>query len=401
MSVEDMRRFLDITKMEGGFGKSSTALINVIRGMNHRGFGNLVPANTDEQGFTFFTKPNLNLSYDNVINSRRLHFLTDDKPNSMATAIRCMLSPMVGAPVMPEEGWAYSYADDPMNDPTNKITDTIRLPRSIIVDDRYPFIPLLSNTLLSLSGWPDFVLESFNSKEGLRKEVTSWVDSIGDIYSAFDLTANFHNLDGDPVTTLFAVWTEYAARVAEGSMDPYMNMIVEHEIDYQTRIYRFIMDPTRTYIRKIADCGAAYPTAVPNGAAFNYTSENIRIEDTKEVSIRFNCVGARYNDPITIYNFNTLVGIFNSDMRDTKIREERMVKLDNKYKRLFNYRGYPRIDETNELEWWVPKHEFEAVVKAGTDYPVPAFRDATGTIKDSEGKDVISTVLDIGKGLLS
>lgn len=347
---------LDIAKVSGGFGKTSSALINVLHGMNHRGVGNIVPANSDDQGFTFFTKPNLNLSYDNVNNARRLSFLALGDERALSTAIRCMLSPQVGDTTIVEKNWKLSNVNDPS-------TGAKRLTRSIIVNDRYPFIPVLSNTLLSLSGWPDFVIEAFNSKEGLRKEVVSWVDSIGDMYQAFDLTANFQNIDGDPVTTLFSVWTEYAARVAEGSLVPYANMIIENEIDYQTRIYRFIMDPTRTYIRKIADVGIAYPSAVPNGATFNFSSDGMRIEETKEISIRFSCTGVRYNDPITIYNFNTLVGIFNTDMRTERSRATKMKKIDNQYRKIFNYRGYPYISERNELEWYVPVNEYNSVLK--------------------------------------
>lgn len=366
MNKNDVRNFLDITKVDGGYGKTSTALINVLYGMNHRGSGNIVPANTDDPGFTFFTKPNLNLSYDNVNNSRRLSFLALGNDRSLSNAIRCMLSPQVLDPRVGTEDWQLSKTND------NSIGDRL-LPRSLIVDDTYPFIPLLSNTLLSLSGWPDFVLEAFNSKEGLRKEVVSWVDSIGDIYSAFDLTANFQNIDGDPVTTLMAVWTEYAARVAEGTMVPYAKMIVENEIDYQTRIYRFIMDPTRTYIRKIADVGVAFPSAVPLGAAFNHNADLFRVEENKEISIRFSCTGVRYNDPITIYNFNTIVGIFNSAMRTEASRKEKMVKLDNWEKASFNYKGYPYINERNELEWWVTIEQYDGLINTLDPYDPPQF----------------------------
>jgi hypothetical protein len=346
-----IRDALDITKVRGGYGRTSIATLNILRGINHRGSGNIVPANTDEQGFTFFTKPNLNLSYDNVNAVRRLSFLAQGGSNSLGAAIRCTLSPLVESTVGIHPGWSQSAM--PKRHPQDI--------RSSVTDDRYAFIPLLTNTLISLSGWPDFVVEAFNSKEGLRKETVSWVDSIADNYGSFDLTANFQNIDGDPITVLFSVWMEYAARVAEGSMNPYPQMIIENEIDYQTRIYRLILDPTKTFVRKIADVGIAFPSAVPNGAAFNYDSDTMFNEENKQIGIRFTCNGVRYNDPITIVNFNRTVATFNSSMRDS-VRDEVMVKLKPNEKLLFNYRGYPRINELNELEWWVDEKEYKSTL---------------------------------------
>lgn len=347
-----IRDVLDITKIAGGYGRTSLAALNVLRGINHRGSGNIVPANTDEQGFTFFTKPNLNLSYDNVNAVRRLSFLAQGGSNSMGTAIRCMLSPLVVDTTKLHPGWTMS------NMPERDKKDQ----RSSVIDDRYAFIPLLSNTLLSLSGWPDFVVESFNSKEGLMKETVSWIDSLPDNYTQFDLTANFQNMDGDPVINLIAVWMEYASRVACGEMNPYPQMIVENEIDYQTRIYRIILDPTRTYVRKIADVGVAYPSAVPNGSSFNMDSDSMFNEENKQVSVRFTCTGVRYNDPITIVNFNRTVATFNPIMHDAT-RADAMVKIEGAEKRLFNYMGYPWISEGNELEWWVPKNDYKNMLE--------------------------------------
>ena len=337
-----LRDMLDVARVKSGYGKASTATLNVLRGTNHRGTGNVAPANVDNQGITFFTKPDLNLSYDNVRAARRLQFLTEslhDGSESMGDAIRCMLSPYIA-------------------DIHGKVAEPYG--RSSIVDDRMAFIPLLTNCLTSLSGWPDFVLDSFTSAEGLRKESVIWADSIADNYTPFDLTANFQNIEGDPITALFAVWLEYAARVAEGTMNPYPYNIIENTVDYQTRIYRIILDPTRTFVRKIADIGVGYPTALPLGAHFNFSAENITDQEANMISIRFNCVGVRYNDPLTIYSFNRTVSDFNTDMRDG-LRETTMVKLSAEERLLFNYRGYPRISELNELEWWVTKDEYERV----------------------------------------
>lgn len=346
---KNIRDLLDAVAQSKGFGKTSASTLNVMRGINHRGAGNLAPANVDSQGLTFFTKPNMNLSYDNVKSIRRLSFLADGGSRSLGNAIRCSLSPSVNGVSI--GSWNQSSTTD--NSATNI--------RSEIVEDTYAFIPMLTNLIESISGWPDMVVDSNLSAEGIRKEVTGHVDSHPDYFGAFDLTANFQNVDGDPITALFAVWLEYMQRVAVGDLNPHPNSIIEKEIDYNTRIYRLVLDPTKTFVRKIADCGAAYPTANPIGAAFNYSAENFFTQDTGQLSIQFQCFGARYNDPITIYNFNKVVRQFNKDMHDDT-RETRMVKLNSSEKPIFNYQGYPRISETLELEWWVYKDRYDALL---------------------------------------
>ena len=91
------------------------------------------------------------------------------------------------------------------------------------------------------------------------------------------------------------------------------------------------------------------------------TAREFLYADTGQLSIQFQCFGARYNDPITIYNFNKVVRQFNKDMHDDT-RETRMVKLNSSEKPIFNYQGYPRISETLELEWWVYKDRYDALL---------------------------------------
>jgi hypothetical protein len=68
-------------------------------------------------------------------------------------------------------------------------------------------------------------------------------------------------------------------------------------------------------------------------------------------------MGADYNDPIIISEFNAVVAIFNGKMKGKASDRERYYrKVSADELDYFNYRGYPYIDpETHELEWWVPK----------------------------------------------
>lgn len=148
-------------------------------------------------------------------------------------------------------------------------------------------------------------------------------------------------------------------------MVPYPNNLVERRIDYQTRIYRVLLDPSRRYVQKIAACGAAFPVNSPLGNSFNFSNEGVYNQDNDQISIRFKAMGADYNDPITFQEFNAVVQIFNPDMKgDNSDREKNLRMLSQEELKSFNYEGYPRIDpESFELQWWVPK---EAITTAGS-----------------------------------
>lgn len=333
---------IDLVKRRGGYGSVNSSSFNVLHGINRGSAGNHVSPNEDHQGFVFFTKPILNLSTGNVMGIRKLQYLASTDPNSIACAIKCMLNPA---------SFGLKY------EPTQV--------RSAAIDDTSPFIPVLTNTLRSLSGWPDSVVDFFTSEEGLAKQVYGWADSRAENYGTYDLTATFSNVAGDVVGNLASVVREYMCRVAEGTtMVPYPEFIAENEIDYQMRIYTLITDKTKRYLQKIACTGAAMIGAVPDGAAFNHSADNNLVADTNETSIPFKCFGVRYNDPIIIRDFNDVGIMFNPAMATEATRKKSMTLLTSTEAALFNYKGNVRINtETNAIEWWIPTVEYTAINK--------------------------------------
>jgi hypothetical protein len=204
-------------------------------------------------------------------------------------------------------------------------------------------------------------MDTYTSQEGIAKESWSMIEDIPRYYGTFDLSATFRNIEGDPINSLFHAWTHYAAAVSQGELVPYPDMIVENEIDYMTRIYRLVLDPTRKFVQKIAACGAAFPTSVPLGAAFNYNSDSPLSSDNAQITIPFRAMGAEYNDSITIVEFNSVVTIFNPGMADSS-RTRLFVKLNDIERGLFNYEGYPWISEIYELEWWIPRARYDLII---------------------------------------
>lgn len=320
-------------------GSLDKAIGNNLYGINHRQVPGMVPSNKDQYGLTFFVRPQLNLQKDNIRNIRKFYPLLTDNPFTVQNFVRCSLDPRLMA------GYTFGkHAVPPITTP--------------IVDNLNAFIPVLTNNLNSISGWPDITAPTFTSKPGLHNEAFSIVDGITDYYESFDIDASFKNTRGDPILYMFYIWLHYSSYVFRGLMVPYIDFITENEIDYNTRIYRLVLDQHRDVVRKIAATGAAFPISVPTGSFFDYNHEKPYNDQNKDITIRFKCMGVDYQDDILIREFNETVAIFNPDMWDSR-RERTMVKVSKILLPMFNNRGYPRINpQTNELEWYVPANLF-------------------------------------------
>lgn len=322
-----------------GMGDLKRAHFNMLRGMNFRGTGNPVNSNADNTGISFYTRPRCNLSYDNLI-GRKMSMLGTDNMWTLQRAIRCLL-------------------DHPGEVKRGVITP--------LVDPRLPFIPMLTNNQLSLNGWPDPVVQYWTSPAGIHKESIALIDDIYEVNEVFSLQANFGNPAGDPISLLFDVWATYASSIYRGIVMPYPEQIIENEVDYQTRIYQFVLDPGRRFIQKWAITGAAFPTTAALGAAMNYDSTRPYNAATQQLSIPFTCMGAEYSDPIILKEFNDLGASFYSPlgqivdnpMNGASTGPAGLVQITINDSLDYNYMGLPRINTyTNELQWWVTNEEY-------------------------------------------
>lgn len=340
MSVEDGKPLVsvsidDITQINSG-NTFSRAITDNLYGINHRQISAAVPINKDLYGLTFFTRPQLNFTTANLRNMRLMIPLLSSDDKSYQRAIRTLLDPRLAA----------GYAEG--------ITGPEKV-SCALVDPHQAFIPMLTNSLVSISGWPDIVVPTHTSPDGVYRESHTVVDGLTVNYSTYDITATFRNSRGDPITSMFFYWAHYMSNVFEGNLMPYPDFMIRNEIDYNTRVYRLVLDSTKRYVQRIAACGAAIPLAVPLGGVFDFNSEKPYNDVNAEISIPFKCTGAIYNDDILVWGFNKTVTTFNPSMKDGN-RGSEMMKIDQEHLDIFNHRGYPRINpEGYELEWWVPK----------------------------------------------
>lgn len=312
---------------QAGMGGWETTKLDLFYGLDITGAGLPLEPIRDGNAYVFFTRPTMNMSTSNIAGLRKLHYLANQDPTSIGGAVRCTLMP-------------YMYRSE---------QGSLAIPRSYLIDENNPFIPLLSNTIRTISGWPDKVADFYNSAEGLGKEVYSYADGNPEFYESFDLTVTFSNKRDDYVNALLTAWVYYQLAVSKNWAMALPEMRAKRRVDYQTRPYILIMDETNTFVQKVCCAGVAMWGASTEGSSFNIDKSNAMIMDTNDISVPLKCNGARYNDPIVIYNFNTLVEKFNPTLLTS------YKKLSQDEHALFGFRAIPHIDvkDGHRLNWYV------------------------------------------------
>lgn len=289
-----VNRTLDSILESLPIGSVERAIYNNLYGINFRQTPAAVPRSKDQYGYTFFTRPQLNLSTLNISNYRGFYSLLTQNKTSYQRFTRTVLDPRLGSTGV------------------NDTSPGIKCP---FVDRGNPFISVLSNNIQSVSGWPDLTVPVYTSDTGLYGQEYSMVDGVTNHFEAYDLDVTFRNTRGNPLIYLFYIWIKYQTLVFEGILNPYLDMITENEVDYNTRIYRLVMDPQKRYVTQIACTGASFPMNVPTGNLFDYSTDAPYNTKNSEINIRFRCMGfLAFEDIIKMY-FNQTTAIFNSDMR--------------------------------------------------------------------------------------
>jgi hypothetical protein len=231
------------------------------------------------------------------------------------------------------------------------------------VDKLNPFIPILTNTCESMSGFPDLALNTFGSKPGMHKESYVQYDDIAKSAETIDIECTFKGVLSDPITWLFYIWEMYGALVFEGILMPYMDYIGENWIDYQTRIWRLVMDKSNTYVTKIAATGPAIPISLPLGTFFDFDVDTPYNDQAKSISVRFRCMGVESLDDVLVDDFNRTTFMFNPNMKDA-VRSKHYVKVPAMHKASFNHLAYPYINPNSyELEWWCDTSTYLSVLR--------------------------------------
>lgn len=331
--ITNFTPLLDVIRMSRGWSDGDTLYSSMFYGLNNQ--PGLVPMNPhiEGNGFVFFTKPVMNLSDANLIKDRKFMEMNSLNDKSVFRIVRAYLDP-IGA-IAGKRG-------------------------SPLVDNSNPFICLLSNTCMSLSGWPDPQVDTYTSKEGLYGEQWMMYDGHIRMHRKFSLNANFLNGRNNPIGYLFSTWIAYGTYVYDDTMQARMSARVGRYIDYQTRIYRWVLDDTQTYVTRWATAVACIPTTYTAGSFYDYEAERYLNDTNKQMAVTFECLGCEYNDPICIKEFNESVWGVRADEAAIK---SAYTKLSADNKPMFTRWAYPRVNpDTREFEWWIETEVFKALM---------------------------------------
>lgn len=316
----------------GNLGKSySNALYAINR---HENNDNRQGPN-DHVGYTFFVRPMMNFSRSNLRNDRLLYQYLTQKNDTVETYVRMMFDRLLAS----KESIVHPFADNLQF-----------------------YIPVLSNNLMSLSGFPDVSVDSYVSPSGSRKQQYNLLDGTDEINESLDINVVFKNTYEDAVVKLLTPWVRYIVKVKEGVLNPYTGFIGRRLVDYHSRVFRLIMTEDKKYVKRIAATGPIYPDVNEIGKYFNVSESRIYNDEIKTHNIRFKCMGVEYDDPILLKEFNMTAGAFNPMIR--KINNGAtpdsvgLVKLSAQGEASIKNRGYCRINlATKELEWYMEKEK--------------------------------------------
>lgn len=332
LSREEFEKIFDYISRIGGKGSNATSIYEQLRGINSLGTHPSMPISREQFGLTFFTRPRLNLGDSNLRAYRPFYSMVGGADGiSLPRAIRAMLDP-VGV-------WRNGKG-------------------SPLTNHEQAFIPWLSNGLVSQSGWQEIAPGTFTSAEGNHHESWSMIDDTIKNFRVWDLNTSLRNGAGNVIVMLLYVWVVYASLVYEGDMTAYPDAIMQHRIDYHTRIYRFSMDANKKRIMGWWST-IAYPYVAPSATGANMSLDSPFNSEAAQVSVNWKCHGLDTFDPIIFSEFNNVVAYFNPNMHPA-VRNTRMVQIDEDLFHVFNYKTFFWIDEEEQImERWVSKEDYD------------------------------------------
>lgn len=269
----------------GGFGNIDFAQYQFFHNFNifNKSF---TPGGARElKGFTFITRPHLNLTNANLAHISRFTHLLQADNTSVSMYIRQMLDT--------------SYADK-----FGGVGGTKFCP---LLDYKNPFNVLLCNALVSINGFPDPDLAVESTAGGFFSEQQTNVIGYNRLAKGQDLQLEFKDYEGGIVLAMHDVWCQYAGYISDGQMMQYLDDIEDNVMGYTVSIYRFVTDHTGRFITRWAKATGCYPKLYPTGTPFNVNEGEHVLSAVKRFTVPYWVHHFDYNNPEILLDFNTLV----------------------------------------------------------------------------------------------
>ena len=328
----------------------------------------ITPTSKENYGFVFLTRPQLNLSSPNVHRHRPFMPLLSSNKSSIASWIRGTLDPRWAK--YGDIAWGMNAIRETKSSDLSDGGLTYDTVTPIVnehasqVDNRSPFINIISNNVVQVSGFPDIDMPVFTADPNRIGHSFQMIDGTENLNMPVDITLTVQDVTGNPIYNLFRVLSLYPGRIYANQMIKYPDFIEQDTIDYNVRLYRILLSPNG---RKVVHIGSTFPgfvQGVASGSRYDFSLETPYTEDNM-VSLRLMFGGVEYDDPVLIDDFNMTVMSTNEDMRpiDDNGTRPNMTKIPHHQINHFSYeRVYPFIDiDTYELEWWTTTERYNRI----------------------------------------
>lgn len=294
----------------------------IFKGFDKYGY-NPVNPNVELSGFTFITRPKLNLSPGAVASDPILGLLETTAPESPMFALRCMLDT--------------KYCEDYY----------LKAKDCKLIDIKSPFLKLLTNCSRSNSGWADMNGDIHTTEGGYFSEDQTTFLGYDYLSRTYDLNLEFVDPQGGHVMALIYYWFYYMAQLRRGKVYAYAEDIDIRRLCYTCSIYRFIIDPSKQVITKWSKATGCFPKSVPIGACFNTSAGELHVSSSQRFSVPFTVNHISYMDPRILADFNTVTRRF-----DPNIESGLMAPINQAE---YNFIGRPYIKSYNgahRLVWY-------------------------------------------------
>lgn len=343
-TIEKRKEKIDQGMLSEGAPGYTSALINSVRGFRMVGRGPaMMPLSDNTIGLAFVTRPQLNLTDDAIRRSERLVNLYGVSPNSAGGIIRGWL----------DERWAAAH-------------------QPVGVQNKLPFIPMLTTFLKTSTGFGDLQLQIKSSDPGMRDQVYQRVDSKLEENGIFTISQSYWNPRPSLIPALFQTWCDYISEVVSGDREvpPRDKYLFGNRIDFDCRIYHLQMNKDTEFLEQIFATVQSIPVSFPIGSQSNIdnTGNSLRSEGQDDFNMQFSSQGMRFNEFGLIQSFNEHSYRYNPAIRpENRNRYYRML-APNEYE-AYASRAYPiLVPVINErfkdngpsrsgikLSWWVEK----------------------------------------------
>ena len=307
----DYDQFFELASSSAGLG-SSTGQISQFMSNFDRFRSGWMSTPKNLTGYTFITRPTLCLLSHNLQRDARFAILNTVEHRSPMYGIRCWLDPRYAR-------YHFHHSSNcPFVDPWN------------------PFFVPLMNGLRSISGFPQLSIKTETTQEGYFGESQTYAGVFNEWFGETQMSLTFRDIELSPIFNIFLFWILTMAHLYRGKFVAYVEDIDDRIMPYTVSIYRFVMDPTNTYITHSARAVGCFPApgGLPTDALFNIDDNQMFVNNINSFSISFAANGIVIEDPRTFMYFNKLVDDFTGGVDFNKPMEPTLLN---------NYTGIPYI----------------------------------------------------------